>query len=212
MNVLNGPSVSSGKIVAGSDVMEVRSGLAGSPQNAMNLARPPAHQQVSPPSDEVGNVPQPIQAPRDHRPIRTNAKNDETVPDEQLSDVGFEQDGGGVVVPVGPRVVEEGEGEGVGEEEEIEGEGVEVLGDNVLPMPYNFREGKEKVAGKIAFENIGESPVKLGDKNSENLNKISPDDEARNVNHRGANRDDNNVLAVPYPAEKSSSLASPRLD
>nr|XP_046478946.1 tropomyosin-1, isoforms 33/34-like isoform X2 [Neodiprion pinetum] len=69
---------------------------------AMNLAKPPAPQQVSPPSDGAGGPPQPIQPPQNHVPVRP----EDGAQVDPASNVGFEVDEG-VVVPAGPNAAEE---------------------------------------------------------------------------------------------------------
>lgn len=166
--------------------------MAGS-QNSINLARPPSQslQQVSPPSDENGKAPQPIQAPRDHRPIVGTPKTDRVSQNELNTDVGFEQKNG-MVVPVGQAsAVERNDG------------GENSL--NVLPIPYSFK-------GKDGSDNAAENTA---DKAAENVGDI-PQEESRNnqlfiesKNAVNSNNNDN-VLAAPYHAVKTSSTSRPR--
>lgn len=93
--------------------------------NQMQVIRPSSQQQVSRPSDELqgGQNPQPLQAPQNHRHLddtdntvhngkankndnannnnNNNYKNDDSLPNEQKSDVRFESRNGNIV-PVGP--------------------------------------------------------------------------------------------------------------
>ena len=107
------------------------------------MARPSQHQQqqVSHPSNDDDN-PLPLPAPRDHQAIGVtlNENNDDRLPNEQNSDVGFAQRDGNIV-PVGPNDLKDQQ--------------------NNLPLPMSFKsEAEETRKNEKGTENVGEEPPK----------------------------------------------------
>ena len=102
------------------------------------VARPSQQQQqVSHPSKDDDNPP-PLPAPRDHQPIGdTLEKNDDRLPNEQISDVGFAQRDGNIV-PVGPNDLKDQQ-------------------NNLpLPVPMPYKEDLRKKEKRT--DNVGEEP------------------------------------------------------
>lgn len=99
------------------------------------VARPSQQkQQVSHPSKD--DNPPPLPAPRNHQPIAdTIEKNDDRLPNEQISDVGFAQRDGNIV-PVGPNDLKDQQ--------------------NNLPLPMPYKEDSRKQERRT--DNVGEEP------------------------------------------------------
>ncbi|KAH0550573.1 hypothetical protein KQX54_020195 [Cotesia glomerata] len=65
----------------------------------------PSPQQVSQPSNNDGDNPQPIQAPRNHQPIDNSLENNQDDKDQNINNIGFIQKNG-MIVPAGANDIE----------------------------------------------------------------------------------------------------------
>ncbi|CAG5103921.1 Similar to Golim4: Golgi integral membrane protein 4 (Mus musculus), partial [Cotesia congregata] len=150
----------------------------------------PSPQQVSQPSNNDGDNPQPIQAPRNHQPIDNSLENNQDDKDQNINNIGFIQKNG-MIVPAGANDIERDNEQ------------------KSLPLPYVVKKKNNNDNGKdVNTEQVKLNREKIEEDNNDNNdnNPVLPMPNQMNNNYNNNNNNngkssstDNNMIPFLKP-------------
>lgn len=150
----------------------------------------PSPQQVSQPSNNDGDNPQPIQAPRNHQPIDNSLENNQDDKDQNINNIGFIQKNG-MIVPAGANDIERDNEQ------------------KSLPLPYVVKRKNNNDNDKGEQVKLNREKINDDNNNNNDNNPVLPMPNEMNNNYKSNNGKSSSTENNMIPFLKPQAIDKP---